>query len=648
MPLGSTLFQLSPMPGLDLSGAFGGGAGSTARENLKLARERFDWERKRAAEEDERERIAEEGRNARERLVAKREAEKAQAAKEAATLAARRQAQTEFSKSVKDRDFEGAEAFIPQLEMLGGGVDVTRSPTGFPIYRMHDDAAKDARLEADNRLRHVQAAPPGLDRGVFPGEDFAPGARPAEPDPITGHVLDTGAMQQQTLQRLSPYLAAQVESYPEGPYQDSAARTRQGVEALGLSAADSATRFRTDRAGVDSAIKDTLDAEEAAAPKELDEMQRSTLRGRGESGAHDTFKDLKVPEALEARKNGMMLLEMFDKKDERLAQVLGPAIMAIAGVKGAQSDRDLAETLGATRQTYLDQGIDWFRQRFYKGGFSPEQEKAFRTWVEEGIDQASLQAFGFIDTARGRIRGGSESEDERTGWRNFLLRMPPDIREEYELYRHDAGDDEAEADVIERPGRSAALGDPEDIEAGAPADPSEVEEELMAQAAEAGLDFEQILPLMRTESGGDPTVRNRMGSSASGLFQFTDKTARAYGLKNAAEYAALPPAEQIALGIRRFKGLGLDENSTADDYAMANAAPGYIGRPDSTVIEEYKSGTPTGDDVRAKNPGWVPPGGGEITVGSIKAFYRRGRGGAKRQPEKTRTEEDQAALDLMR
>lgn len=173
----------------------------------------------------------------------------------------------------------------------------------------------------------------------------------------------------------------------------------------------------------------------------------------------------------------------------------------------------------------------------------------------------------------------------------------------------------------------------------------------MAQAAEAGLDYEQILPLMRTESGNDPTVRNRMGSSASGLFQFTDKTARAYGLKNAAEYAALPPAEQIALGIRRFKGLGLDENSDADDYAMANAAPGYIGRPDDTPIKEYASGTPDGDDVRAKNPGWVPPDGGEITVGSIKAFYRRHRGGGGAKKTETAAKpgpKDQAALDLMR
>jgi hypothetical protein len=102
-------------------------------------------------------------------------------------------------------------------------------------------------------------------------------------------------------------------------------------------------------------------------------------------------------------------------------------------------------------------------------------------------------------------------------------------------------------------GRADPMGDGgEPGDAGPTMPAGEIEEELMVQAEKAGLDFEQILPLMRTESGGDPTVKNKMGSSASGLFQFTDKTAKAYGLKSAAEYAALPPAKQIELGIRRF------------------------------------------------------------------------------------------------
>ncbi len=625
MPLdfASMLLQPSKTSAWDLSP----GPASGQREQLKLARERFEWEQKKADEQREIDRIAEEGRNARARVTSQREAEKAQAAKDAATLAARRQAQTTFSEQVAKRDFEGAEAYIPQLEMLGGGVDVTRSASGFPSYRVHDDAAKDRQTEEQNRLLYREMASPEFDQEYTP------------PDPVTGHVLDTNAMQQQTLQRLSPYLSAQVESYPEGAYQDSAASTQAGVEALGLSAADSATRFRADRAGVDAAVKDTLDAEEKANPT-LSEMEHSTLRGRGEGGAHDTYKDQKVPEALEARKNGLMLLEMFDKKDPRLAQVLGPAIMSMAGVKGTQSDRDLAETLGATRQTYIEQGLDWFRQRFVEGGFSPEQEKAFRTWIEEGVDQASLKAFEFMDTARGRIHSGDESEDERTGWRNFLLRMPPEVREEYELYRHDAGDDEAEADVIGGP-RSAELagsGDPEGVVGGGAFD-----DELEAQAMESDLDPAKIRRVMGPESGGSASARNPE-SGATGLIQFLPSVARGLGTTTD-ELAGMSSSEQLPYVMKYLSDRGVTSDSPQSDYVLAVAAPAFIGRPAHAVV--YRKGTKAWE----QNPGWRPADGGDITVGSIQAFYGGGEEKAGKPAEsaaKARTKEDQAALDLMR
>lgn len=623
----SMLLQPTKTSPWDLSPS---GAG-TARDNLKLAREKFEWEKKKADEDRERARIAAAADRAKEELAAQRAAE-------AATLAARREAQGKFSELAAKRDFEGAEAYIPQLEMLGGGVDITRSASGFPTYRIHDDAAKDARLEADNRLRHVQAAPPELDRGVYPGQEYQPGAPSVEPDPVTGHVLDTSAMQQQTLQRLSPYLESQVASYPEGPYQDSAALTRQGVEALGLSAADSATRFRTDRAGVDSAIKDTLEAEEKAQPKPLTDMEHSTLRGRGESGAHDTAKDQKVPEALEARKNGLMLLEMFDKKDERLAQVLGPAIMSMAGVKGQQSDRDLAETLGATRQTYIEQGLDWFRQRFVKGGFSPEQEKAFRTWIEEGIDQASMQAFNFMDTARQRINSGDEHEDERTGWRNYLLRMPPDIREEYELYRHDAGDDEAERDVIgtARGRTTAELGDPNDIEGG-----GEFDDELEALAMENDLDPAKIRHVMGPETAGTMSAGARNPQSgATGLIQFLPSVARSLGTTTD-ELAKMSSTEQLPYVMRYLSERGVTSDSPQSDYVLAVAAPAFVGREPHAVV--YRKGTKAWE----QNPGWRPADGGDITVGSIQAFYER-EGKAAEPATKASAKDDQAALDLMR
>jgi hypothetical protein len=597
------------------------GGGDSARQQLAFMREKFDWERKKAEEDRE---IARQG------AAAKAAADELthQRQQEAATLAARRAAQSEFSGLVAKRDFEGAEAYIPQIEMLGGGIDITRSPSGFPSYRIHDDAKKDARIETDRRSVLDEMARPEFDQ---------PQAAPA---PVTGHVLDTGAMQAQTLQRLSPYLESQVASYPEGPYQDSAANTKTGVEALGLSAADSATRFRTDRQGVDAAVKDTLDAEIAAQPKKLDEMQHSTLRKTGEGAAHETAKDQKVPEALEARKNGLMLLEMFDKGDERLAQVLGPAIMSMAGVKGQQSDRDLAETLGATRQTYIEQGLDWFRQRFIKGGFSPEQTKAFRTWIEEGIDQASLQAYGFMDTARQRINSGDEHEDERTGWRNYLLRMPPDIREEYELYRHDQGDDEAEGDVL----GSRRQYDPETVGSAEMAGGGgEFDDELEAQAMESDLDPAKIRAVMGPESGGDAGARNPE-SGATGLIQFLPSVARGLGTTTD-ELAKMSSTEELPYVMRYLSDRGVTSDSPQSDYILAVAAPAFIGRPAHSIV--YRKGTKAWE----QNPGWRPADGGDITVGSIQAFYAGGGGEPAKDAApaaKARTKEDQAALDLMR
>jgi hypothetical protein len=597
----SMLLQPSAVSPWNLSG---GGDGS-AREQLKLMREKFEWEKKRAEEED---------RLAREKMGAEQAAAELtrQREEEAKTLAARRAAQSEFSKKVADRDFEGAEAFIPQLEMLGGGVDITRSPTGFPSYRIHDDARKDAQTEEHNRLLMREMASPEFDE-------------PAPPiDPVTGHVLDTAAMQQQTLQRLSPYLESQVASYPEGPYQDSAARTRQGVEALGLSAEESATRFRADRAGVDSAIKDTLDAEEAAKPKELDAMQESTLRGHGETRAEKAYSAQKVPEALAKRREAETLLKMLDKPDPTYAQLLGPAIMSVAGVKGAQSNMDMLETLGLSRQTAWEQAAGWIEQKLVSGGFTEKQKNAFREWLNEAVDMTTKQAFDFMDTARQRIDKGSEHEAERTGWRNFLLTIPPDIREEYELYRHDAGDEEAEADVLGDP-RSAELAsgsqyDPEPVT-------SDFDIELESLAMENDLDPEKIAPIVGKESGGKAGAISSEG--ASGVLQIMPDNLRAMGI-DPEEYRKLSAVEQLPAVLQFLKAQGLTSDSSAEDYVMAVAAsdPKFRAEGASDDMVVYKKGSAA---WRANAP-WRPPDGGDITRGSILAYY--GLRGKKRSKDK--------------
>lgn len=105
-------------------------------------------------------------------------------------------------------------------------------------------------------------------------------------------------------------------------------------------------------------------------------------------------------------------------------------------------------------------------------------------------------------------------------------------------------------------------------------------------------------------------------------------------------------AQQVPSGIKYLQTTQLKGDAPLRDYALAFAAPAYIGKSDDTVIEEYKKGTKRGDAVRAQNPGWIPKDGGDITVGSIADYYQaRGSGrGAERKadasnPYQERTQE---------
>lgn len=657
----------------------GGGGDSTAREQLALMREKFEYEKKKAEQDREDARSAAAAEKAAAELAHQR-------TKEAALLAKQQEAQAKFSELAGAGNVEGAQAMVPYLGSLG--IDVTNlgSIGGLPVFEMNNRAETAARENAqwENQPPALEGWDGGesaagslarmdgmgmptntrgqLDEpaGIGSTEDAfgralaasahaeatgRPARAPDEEDytgAVPKNVIDMPAQHAETLARLSPYLSAQVASYPE-QYRESAALTQRGVEALGLPAKGSADRFRADRAGVDSAIADELKAEQEALPKELSEMDKSTLRGRGESSAENTYNSMKVPEALETRRQSQFLVEMLDKPDPRLAQLLGPAIMSVAGVKGAQSDRDLAETLGATRQEYLDQGVDWFVQKFIKGGFSEEQKAAFREWLNEGADMASLQAYEFIDTARQRISGGKESEQERTGWKNFLLRMPPEIREEYELYRHDQGDEEAEGDVIGG-GRTASAQmagggqyDPNQVEPG----DGEFEDELEAMAMESDLDPEKIRRVMGPESGGNPSARNPE-SGATGLIQFMPSVARALGTTTD-ELAKMSATEQLPFVMRYLSERGVTSDSPQSDYILAVAAPAFIGRPPETVV--YRKGSKAWE----QNPGWRPPDGGDITVGSIQAFYGGGAPAKAAAPSaEPRSAVDQAVLDILR
>jgi hypothetical protein len=124
---------------------------------------------------------------------------------------------------------------------------------------------------------------------------------------------------------------------------------------------------------------------------------------------------------------------------------------------------------------------------------------------------------------------------------------------------------------------------------------------------------------MGGESGGATNAASDK-SSAKGVFQLIDGTAQAMGYKDAAEYASEPLEKQIEVGLKLFKNKGLTKDSPAEDYALVLAAPSLVGKWKSRDDVVYKKDSP---EWKANEP-WWPPGGGDITVGSIADYYIKG------------------------
>lgn len=664
----------------------GGGEASTAREQLALARQRFEWEKKQAEEDARLAREKQAAETARAKLQV--EAEKAAKLQED-----RLKAYGEFTKAAGEGNVEATRAMVPMLDALGMGVELEGEEGGLPRYRIDMDRAAAERAEAG---RLAQASPygenetaqqslgrlgamglggetgallpplgirasdevdPATGRSVAdrvaatygtPGEKTA--TRGPDTEDFTGgmprNVLDMGASAAATLHRLDPALKGAVAAYPDEVTQKGAEAVRTGLRSSGLPYEKQAALF--DKTVSSAATQRNAQIAAQAQTErfreqrdELTETQEFAFEKAGRDDADKFATDNKIHDLGKALRAGDTILDVIDDKVDDNDGMIASELMTFQNVKGTPSDTDLKLAFDIPFSTAMDQALNMIG-KLIKGGMQPVQKEAIKAYIKAKRGELERGAFEYLDQANARAAGGAYNERARKAYLQTVKGSVPGHVYNSWLDMKKARDEGAAGDS----GKSAgAQYDPAPL-----SEMSDIELELEGQALEAGLDPEQIRPLMRTESGGDPTVKNKMGSSASGLFQFTDETAQKAGLKNAAEYAALPPDKQIALALDRFKKLGLNEDSTRDDYALANAAPAYVGKPDSTVIEQYKAGTPFGDDVRAKNPGWIPPGGGDITVGSIKRFYRGGKGGgakASALPE-PKTPAEKRYLELLK
>lgn len=598
------LMQLSPARKFNFTSP---GETGMEREQLRLMRERFAEEKRRNAADE---------RLRKEAVAASAAQNKAEA--EAAMLDKRRAGLLEFTKAAGSPDPEAGEAMIPYLNSLGSGIDITRSPSGLPSYRVHFDAKADAEKEAAEANRNWEAAERPIYEYPYQDEmeeNPLPSIKPVTP---TGDVLDLQALQDQRLTRLRPAFEDIVKAHPYD-YRENAAAAAAGVERLGLPVDKATTEFRQQLSGPIDLVKAQLENEaQQQTHGEPTEVQKSSMRKTGASFIRTTYNDQKIGAAVDTVDLADRLVAALTDDNPAVQSQAGQLLLQLGNVKGIPSDKDLGLALGDEKLSAFDKVAAYVTQNV-QGGFGSRQKEGLLKWAKMQKEKERERLYKWLDSVD-RTAASKSNTYEREGVLEYRNSLPAPLLAGYEEWRaKKEGSGKGAA-----PGKqtASATGDPESL-----GDGEDLEDELLIQAGEHGFDPDELRPIMSGEGGGADGQGKNKRSSASGVFQFTDKTAKAYGLKNAAAYRALPVQQQVALGLQRFKDLGLDENATADDFAVAQAAPTLLGKPPETVVYRKDS------DEWNKNPGWRPADGGDITIASIQAYYRKHRGGGQPSPE---------------
>lgn len=137
-----------------------------------------------------------------------------------------------------------------------------------------------------------------------------------------------------------------------------------------------------------------------------------------------------------------------------------------------------------------------------------------------------------------------------------------------------------------------------------------------------------LLHMFQQEGGYDPNVGLNPGavnpkSGAAGIFQLMPSQAKSLGMGDVTKYSA---ADQIKLYDEYLKSHGAPSDISDADLGLAQAAPAFLGKPDNTLVY------PAGSKEAGLNPGWVGPDG-NVTVGSIKAYYGGQGGGSTGGPQ---------------
>lgn len=672
----SMLLQPTKTSAWDLSP----GGGSMARENLKLAREQFEWQKKKTEEDNRLERERLKAQEAKARL-------EAEAAKAAKLQEQRLAAYTEFTKLSGEGNVEATRAMVPLLHSLGMDIELEGEEGGLPRYRVGMDAAA---AEQEEAKRAAQTSPYGegetaeqsLSRlgamglggetgsllpplGIRSSDEVDPATgasvadrvaatygMPGEKTPTAGpdtedftggvpkNVIDMGASAAATLHRLDPTLKGMVAAYPDEQTREGAEQIRQGLRGSGLPLGKQLEAFDKGISGPASQRNAQIGAEAQAerfreTRDDLTETQAFQFEKAGRDDADKFATDNKIYEIGKALDAGATILDVIDEPGADDAMIASE-LMTFQNVKGTPSDTDLKLAFGIPFASTLDQALDTI-SKMVKGGMGPVQREAIKSYIGKKTKELEGTAIDYLDRAHTRA-GKAYNERAKAPYletikgsvKGYIYNRWLDMKKERdEGPGADRGKKTAE---LSAPGKQY---DPEDL-----ASMSDFDLELEGQALEADLDPEKIKRVMGPESGGKADARNPK-SGATGLIQFLPSVAKALGTSTE-ELSKMTPAEQLPYVMKYLSGHGITSDSPPEDYVLAVTAPAFIGKPPETVV--YPKGSKAWQD----NPAWRPKDGGDITVESIQTFYGGdGKDAATKLPE-PKTPAEKRYLELLK
>lgn len=516
-----------------------------------------------------------------------------------------------------------------------GGDPTTDTPDALTSQNFAPGGEATDQYGPPTAAQSAPAAPPvpAAIQGLTPGgTNFTARRAPEAPDMTGGvtndvptDVINTAALQFQREQRLGPVMSAMAQAYPES-YRGNIEKAGNAMLGAGLSPEKTMNLAQAARQEVGGAVEKQqaheFKLEEEAAKAAAEEKDPIKVQRRMQYGAnrakvaYDEQKINNRVNILEAADDVEHVLSDTDHFDDQKAINL---LMKLNAQVGAQSDADAMRMTGEGRASVVERIQNWIATAA-EGGFSEPLRKSMIDYAHRLGERQREAVHDYVE----RISKSADSQKDPLvgqGYRQFLNDvMPSHILQEYDQEAGDAPEQQSSNE------------------------PSSGGGALEAMAAEHGFNAGAMRRVVGGESGGDPTAASK-NSSAKGLWQALDSTAQRYvnprtGEKfaDSKELAQLSPEEQYQVLAEYLTDSGVTEKSPPEDYALAIAAPAFVGKGAHDDMVVY----PKGSEKWEANKPWRPADGGDITVGSIIDYYF---GNKKQAPKAGKGTDDAEALE---